>query len=190
MAKRKPKPVYNGITFDSQDEVEFYWWCGEAVEIGVLLEFRYQHPTYCLAAEVKLERKRYGVRGQEIKPKVTTLFQEATYTADFELRFSDPSSAVECGFRTFESQPVLVDVKPAFERVHARSQVFALNQKLVYSIHGDYVEPVVPVKLFARTWCPRLALVTKAGKPRNNKNYHESPTVAEWGKSLESVPIP
>jgi len=37
VAKRKSKPTYNGLVFDSGEEVEFYQWCEEALVAGVLL---------------------------------------------------------------------------------------------------------------------------------------------------------
>ena len=73
MAKKKSKPTYNDIEFDSKEEREFFWWCEEARELGILTQFRYQHPTYTLSETVKTETPRFGARGQSIKPSVRTL---------------------------------------------------------------------------------------------------------------------
>lgn len=180
MPKRKPKPVVDGITFDSQDEVELYWWCVEARQIGLLTDFRYQFPTYQLSEAVKVEVPRVGKSGQPLKPGERTLFRETTYTSDFCLTFRQSSAIARCGLRHFKSQDVLIDVKPAFERVHARSRVFSLLQKWVYQMHGHYVQSVVPVELFAATWCPARAFLTSTGRLRNSKAYNGLRTLQQW----------
>ena len=180
MAKRRPKPTYDGLTFDSQDEIEFYWWCQEALEAGVLSGFRYQHPKLELSPKYYKTEKRFGVKGQELKPKTTTLIREATYTADFELNFASRELAARCGFLVANERRALVDVKPVFEIQQSRAAKFTVLQKWVFDKHKRYVYPVVPVDFFGGCWCPAKALLTQAGKVRKSKKYTGLPSLVDW----------
>jgi len=180
VAKRKPKPVADGRTFDSLDEVEFYWWCVEAREFGLLESFRCQSPCFTLSHAVTVEQERFGKTGNPIASRQKTLLREATYTADFQLSFSVPDMAADCGFHDVNDQPFLVDVKPAFDRDQSRERKFSVLQKWVYQCEGAYVHPVVPVEFFAKMWCPEKARFTPTGKVRNSARYNDLPTLKNW----------
>jgi hypothetical protein len=187
MAKRKQKPIANGIEFDSQDEVEFYWWCCEAIEHGILDQFRCQFPTFELAPSVTRSVPQVGKNGRAIAPKVTTILREVTYTADFELSFFPGVEPKDLGFELFGLGKVLVDVKPAFERDQSRQRKFSVLQKWVWKEHQRFVQPIVPIELFRKTWCPARAFFTPTGKPRNSKQYSELKTI---GDALKESQVP
>jgi len=175
VAKRKSKPTYNGLVFDSGEEVEFYQWCEEALVAGVLLDFRCQYTTWPLAESAKLVKPRFGAKGQPLKPSTRTLLREVTYTADFTLWTQPgrlPLESVTPGI-------YYVDVKPAYERDQARQRKFSVLQKWVFSQYGRYVEPVVPIKWFKKTWCPDKARLSPV-QQKVRSGYKDLPTLSDF----------
>lgn len=168
------KPEYNGLTFDSQEELELYFWAEEAKEHKLIADFEHQKPTWQLSDPVIEEIPRIGKRGQPIKPKRRTVLQGATYTCDF--RFYAISHFLPItGF---------VDVKPKFSIRTDNATLFSLTRKWLYQRHGVLVHSVVPFELFKQTWAPELARVTpKKREPR--KHYCDLPTVLEFRRRCE-----
>jgi len=170
MAKKRNRPEYFGIEFDSLEELEFFWWCEEAHMHGLIEEFKYQHPTFELTPKVTEEIEQFGKKGQPIKPKTRTVLQGSTYTCDFWLRgIADSMSMI----------PEYIDIKPKFERDQSRARLFSLTRKFVYFRHGVLVEARTLDELFTATWAPARAKVT----PKTNKSrkpYLKYRTVQEF----------
>ena len=171
-----PKPEYNGLIFDSPDELELYWWAEEAKEHGLIEDFEYQKPTWQLSEPVIEEIPMFGKRGKPIKPKRRTVLQGATYTCDFHFHTK---------FIRFMQLSEFIDVKPKFSRRDSDAAKFSLLRKWLYQRHGVLVHSLVPWDLFNVTFAPAKARVTpKQGKPR--KHYSELPTVLDFRRRCES----
>jgi hypothetical protein len=173
MSKKKEKPVYKEIEFDSNEEIEFYMWCEEAKEAGIISDFKYHPHTYELC-----EKKTYTIEKQ-LKTKVKTVERELlkphVYTPDFWV------SGHTKGIFKFENDFYkVIDVKGGFQQFHD-SKVFSMNQKWMHEKHGIYVEKIVPEDFFKKTFCPEGARRTKVkGIPR--KKYFYMTTVDEFLK--------
>jgi len=174
VAKRRNRPTYFGIEFDSPEELEFYWWCEEAHDRKLIQDFSYQHPTWELTPKATEEVQRVSEKtGKQLKPKTRTIVQAATYTCDFWLKgLADSMSGI----------PEFIDIKPKFERDQSRARLFSLTRKFVYYRHGVLVEAKTLDELFTATWAPTRATVTpKTGKPR--KPYQKYKTVQDFIRS-------
>ncbi|MEO1616488.1 MAG: DUF1064 domain-containing protein [Planctomycetota bacterium] len=167
------KVTYGGITFDSPDEREFYWWCEEAKANELIEDFGYQQPTFRLADPVYEFIERTGAKGQKLKPKRKTVLQGITYTVDFHL----------IGIRKGVAVSEFLDVKPAFTLRDSTASLFSAIRKWVYQRHSVLVFPVVPKELFGRTFAPANSLLTpKTRKPR--KGYQDFLTVEQYVSEL------
>ena len=177
MAKRKPKPRYGAIEFDSTEELHFYHWCEEAQRHGVLETFAYQPPFFELSHSVVKVIPQLGKKGQPIEPKHKVVLRRATYTADFMVCFTSQGKASLCGFQNVQEY---IDVKPMFHRADSRAAKFSLLQKWVYQRFQILIVPVVPGELFFRTWMPAAAMLTPTGRVRGGKSVKGMQTVQEF----------
>jgi hypothetical protein len=159
--KNKRKQIeYNGVMFDSTEEVEFCKWIEACVEYGLIEpEWEYQPITYDLftgatcAVEKELKTK--------IKKLNKHLYHPHTYDPDFKLTFTQRmfdiinSNETPCSFAGFKfiraGSPVIVDVKGGFNK---QKRSFSIDQKWTYEMYGVIVHEIVPKKLFKATFLP------------------------------------
>lgn len=172
-----PKIEYDNIDFDSVEELEFYHWCVEAKNKGIILGFIYQPPSYTLST-----KKTYTVPKQ-LKTKIRydekTLLRPHVYTADFML-YSEPGTNMD-KFPNYifigSGGEILIDVKGTFN-MYGGDRELSINQKWLYDKFDIYVNKVVPEKLFKATWVPEKVRYTpKTGKLR--KKYEGCLTIKE-----------
>ncbi len=151
--------VVDGYNFDSNEELDFYYWVTEAKGLGFVESFTYQPPSFVLFPGLKNERGKYVVR-------------EHVYTADFKIDFSDAwvefrkANGIKV-FDKFDEKTVYVDVKGGFNRFGGDRE-FSVNQKWTFSKFGVYVWKIKPFDFFhKKTWLPKKAICTrKTGKVR------------------------
>lgn len=151
--------VVDGFRFDSNEELDFYYWVREAEDLGFIEEFAYQPPSFVLFPGLKNEKGKYIVR-------------EHVYTADFKLSFSDEwirfrrDNGIKV-FDRFDEKTVYVDVKGGFNRFGGDRE-FSVNLKWVFSKFGIYVWKIKPFDFFhKKTWLPKKSVCTrKTGKVR------------------------
>jgi len=129
---------------------------------------------------------------QKTKTKIVkrTLHQGLDYTPDFiiHIPFRD--------FHVFESlfkppsinnQPsikgryrVWVDVKGTFGKYND-DKYFSALRKIVYEVRGIWIEKIVPIQLFKRTFCPeKYRWMMNRKKPTLSKMGRECQTLTEW----------
>lgn len=160
------KITYNGIQFDSPEEREFYWWCEEALDIGLIWSFEFHPKQIELSLPVKVGKK--------------SLLRAHTYTPDYLLYSEGTLSPL---YPTTEL--IYVDVKGGFS-LYNNHREFSVNQKWIYQKHGVYVNKVVPETFFKQMWVPEKARLTpKTGQIR--KKYAECRTVGDYEKTLDKA---
>lgn len=168
-SKRKVKPIYKGIQLDSSEEVEFYMWLEEAKEYGYISEFEFHNKDFQL-----IESRKIPCSKALFKQGYLTL-RGCRYELDFKFK-------PNIKFNEFEHCLVLdqdgwyyVDTKSPFKGAET---VFSIKQKLVYEHYATYVNRVVPLDFFKKTWRPRLAGLTE--KKRDvQKKYQGIKTIKE-----------
>ena len=166
----QPKDI-NPTEMDSDEERQFYDWLIEAESVDLVSNIEYHPGSFTLAerASVQIE--------QQLKTKTKTvekfLLHPHSYTPDFVFvwhgLFSPFFTRQNCTW---------VDVKGSFG-LHGDSKQFRLNQKWMWARYGIYVNEVVPVKLFKKTWVPESCRWTpKQKKPV--KKYVGCKTIDEF----------
>jgi len=186
MAKNKRKEVeYNGVLYDSTEEVEFVYWLEDAVVLGLVEpDWIYQPITWTLAppAKINIERKLKTKTRNETR----TLYQQHVYTPDFLIKFTKKTfdictgSIIPPSYSSFSylrpNSGIYIDVKGSFNKT---KRSFSIDQKWVFSKYGVYVHEIVPKKLFIGTWVPELARYTPV-KRDVRKPYLDTPTLDEY----------
>lgn len=154
------------LGYDSDEELYFDWWLEELIGIGLVEERIYQPQSFVLAEKEKLS---------------SITLREHIYTADYRIIWNN-------GNRYFTQlcQPInyvlnknylknpiyfdgtqsWVEIKPV-HIPHNMQRLFVLNQKWVRYRYKIYVQMIVPIILFEKTFYPVNYLALK----RNVKNY-------------------
>lgn len=157
LPKKKKNPiVFDGLEFDSPDELEFYHWLVEARDHGVIDRFNTDPETYLLTPDVRIECVKY------LKTKTTHVIRQILkphyYTPDFEFWVTDPRVPYFLGMYSSttasDTARYIVDVKNRAYSIYNNHREFSINQKLMFQTHGLYVPAVDPRKLFKRTFVP------------------------------------
>lgn len=170
--------------YKSQEERQFADWLEVCMTYGLVKHWQYEPKSFVL-----IPAKTYTVV-QQLKTKTKTvektLHQEASYTPDFMVEFTDEGLALFKGvfsdsYHTNGSKTLFIDTKGEFDRRQGDGRFFSLIRKLMYDKHGIWVEKVIPKRLFKETFAPetvrwmrnrKTATLTKVGS--------ESKTVGDF----------
>lgn len=165
--------------FDSAEEKYFSWYLDELKDTGYIENYEAQPESYVLSEPA------FYNHAKQLKTKtkliVKKLIREHIYTADFRIvwaekarglffnKLIDPIDLSKVPFVSNYYSVSTVEIKPAFDQ-NNMTRLFAINQKWMYQKQGVYVQKIVPVKLFEKTFTPKKYLTTdKSGKPRKLK---------------------
>lgn len=180
----------DGITFDSWEEVYFYWWAKELKEAGYVQEIFFHPKSFELSDTLSVP---YVKPMKKVKDKVLQhkLLNDHIYTTDCMIIWNTKA----LGLLTFSLAQVnqmphlknevelipanedggtgtiysFIEVKPIFDQ-NNMTRLAKINQKWVWEKYNRYVEIVIPEKLFKKTFTPERYLVTnKSFKARNLK---------------------
>lgn len=165
------------IVLDSKEELEFYEWCIEGYNNG-LLNYIYHPQTFILSEEFRYDK----IVKLKNKEKIVNkkLLGEHVYTPDFLIELNDKFCelfadskmfmTIEKDINKFKEFPLkcYIDIKGSFQRFDgARS--FSINQKWMWSKYSIYINKIVPEKLFKETWVPYNATLTPKTKQIREK---------------------
>lgn len=144
----KKKYIYNNITYDSKEEVEFAQWCDEAQRLGVINNYTYHCVEYLLSEK-------------------NDFFRKHIYTPDFSIEINDKYKNL------FPMQTMVIDVKGAFAK-HDGERSFRINQKWVYDKYKVYIHKVIPKEWFEKYGVPELCRFTEKTKKEREcyKNFN------------------
>ena len=150
--KRKEKPVYDSIQFDSTEEVEFYMWLKEAKTFGYIKNLEFHNDIFKLFEKSKIPCS------TDIRKQGFLTLQDCEYELDFRFKPTPKFDELKHGLLVNESGWCYVDTKGDFK---GADTVFSIKQKLMYKEYLIYVNRVVPLKFFKLTWRPIKAGLTK-----------------------------
>lgn len=174
--KKKKIHSYNGITFDSAEEIDFYKWCQLALQYQLIVDMEYQ-PEGFLLSEKKTYKtiKQLKTKTKEIEKH---LLHPHEYTADFKLTINDNIFPLYSNTSEF-----YIDVKGTFQQ-NDGNRSFSINQKWIYDRYAVYINKVIPEKFFKLTFVPDNVRIGKSGNPL--KKYKECPTIQKFLSQLEN----
>jgi len=152
--------TFNGMTFDSLDEIWAYHYFTECYEHDLIEGFVYHPPSIEIFPPVKHKEivtvKKHG-KFVDVE-KESTLLRECSYTPDFVLY--DIDKRLVPYFRESKKGIYYVDVKPKFARFHDDKQ-FSIICKAIYYVHKIYVNKMICPDLFKKTFCPKACFYTE-----------------------------
>lgn len=175
--KGKEKPFYDGVEFDSIDEVQFYMWLKAAEKAGLVGKWIYHPPTIEVLPAFK--EKVVDVIQLKTKSKVVertkTILHNASYTPDFQI-FAIPDSRIRAFFRVSSDGTYWVDVKGKFSgSVHGgEMKYFSLLTKVLWYLKHIFINKIIVRDLTEATFCPDELKVTKTGKPSTIFKGHKT----------------
>lgn len=157
------KTTFEGIEFDSQEEVDFYIFLQDCSLYGLVESVVHQPGPY----ELVPKAVRHVWKHFKTKPprqEERTLFQGHNYTPDFEVRWTpkflrtfphaklllvetDGTEIADPAEEWKGSLHGLIDVKGGFNR-HGGDRIFPIHQKLMWHKYHLPVTKVVPDEFF------------------------------------------
>jgi hypothetical protein len=172
-------PEYNGVRFDSEEELHFVYWLED---MNIPYEY---HPEPLILSEPV-----YTYESKQLKTKTKvvrkTLLRACTYGADFKVRLDDidmNTYRVSGWWPDADVNYIYIDIKGKFGANSQDGAKFSIVQKWTYQRHGIYVNKVIPEDLFNITFCPDRCRYTKTGKPK--KAYSKCKTLKEYKERNE-----
>ena len=168
------------IEFDSAEEKQFYNWLIELRDAGLVEKWDSINDIYQPASFKLFDTAKYNELSKG-KLKECTLLREHIYSPDFKLTFTKkfyetfPREVLKKYFKFLpisedlsDISPVYIDIKGTFNS-NAGDRVFSINQKWVYLIHKQFINKIVPEKLFADTFVPETERYTEKTKKLREK---------------------
>lgn len=163
--KSKKKKIYeaNGIIFDSNEELEFYYWLVEAVNDMFIAGFIYHPFTFELAKKKTYQVEVTNKRGTRTLEK--HLLNNCEYTPDFKITPGRYFSALKTGWHIASDNNYWIDTKGTFARFND-ARYFSVMQKWMYDATGIYINKVIPKLLFKKTFVPAAVAYNLNGSRR------------------------
>lgn len=187
MAKRE----YNGIEYDSKEEVEFVQWLEEAQTAGFVVDWHYQPETFVLS-----ERKAYAPHGSS-----KFLLHPQKYTPDFFVKFEKKFNDAFPDVVVYDQSDFMMrvdkwgayfDIKGLFGRGmnNSSAYTFPVLQKWLYDKHHIFVNKVVARDMkckekvtkqgfFSKTWVPKAAAYDRRRVHVRNKTFENCKLIEE-----------
>lgn len=174
----------NREDFDSNEEMYFYWWAKELQDEGYIKSIEAQPKPFDLSDS--LVTSYY----MQMKTKGKTVPEEILkghiYTTDFKIVWNDKANGIfttalhgDTRKKKGSSLQFIishidldgslyshVEIKPIFDR-NNMTRLVKINQKWVWDKYKEYVNIIIPIKHFNKTFTPnRFLLTDKSMKPR------------------------
>lgn len=181
--------TYEGIEFDSQDEIEFYIWLKCMESMGMVCSIAVHPRTYVL-----FEGERFSMK-ETMKTKVKqverSVLQPHTYTPDFQFHSADARLGYLINMYPAYPGPMatayIVDVKNKAYSIYNNHREFSINQKWMQQKNGTHVNMVDPRKLFKQTFVPEEIRYMKNRKvPTVRKPFIKCPTEQEFIRAVKT----
>lgn len=150
MKRKKDKLIFEGITFDSEEEIQFYIFLRDAKRLGLIVDFQYQPESFLLVPKAT-EDIIVNLKSGKQKVKTKVVYREHSYTADFWVKvnpekFYNSTILNSSKIRLIDDE-FYVDVKGDYNR-HGGDRIFPIHQKLVFWKYHKHVNKIVPDEFF------------------------------------------
>lgn len=119
------KIVYDGITFDSKDEIRRYNELLILKKAGEIHDLKYHEQFELIPAQYETV-ERYSKTGKRLKDGLKLVERAAVYTSDFSY------------YLTVTGEKIVEDVKCE----KTKTETYVLRRKLIYKIYGIKIKEV------------------------------------------------
>lgn len=150
---KKSKFNADGYSFDSLEEIEFYFFLRDALKLKLITEYVYQPDSLVICPKATITQKIPYKRKSGYKTITSTLYSEAKYTPDFKFKATDKLFHYFPQFKNLlretEGKWFYIDVKGAYNRYGGDRQ-FSLHRKLVFHLFQIHINKVIPQLFFQK----------------------------------------
>lgn len=197
MAKKREKIKEDGHEFDSNEEQYFWWWVRSLKEAGYIKDVVFQPESFKLADSL------WGSYYKEMKRVPDKLVQEEImpgklYTCDAMIMWEEKAkdiffTDIKSTLRKKERNSMkyllahkidsdsfngndwysYIEVKPVFDQ-NNMTMLAKVNIKWVYEKYQQYINMVIPEKLFNKTFTPKRFLYCNKDTNRKRKLKHKN----------------
>lgn len=171
--KRRNYYVYDEIDFDSREEVYFYWYLLDLKSKGIIKEIIF-HPD----SMILFDKDDYP-DAKEFK------LQSHSYTADFKIIWNNDyyddwdyfDMKINYDDDQLEFYSIL-EIKPTHDKYNM-IRLFKLNQKWIYADSNIFVDLVIPINHFKKTFYPKRYYHTDSVS-RKRKGHKEFVNIEDF----------
>lgn len=178
----KKEYEYNGVILDSYEEYQFVMYLKDLKQNNYIKNFEKNTISLEIYPAAKIDIK-YLNKKNIINIKEKHLLHNLSYTYDFKIEWLPKAKNVfyinlieiftfneklinKIYFHCLESDVSYIDVKGSFAGRNNNSAItFPIIQKILFS-KGQFIQKVIPKKLFKETFVPQKELLTSTGKIR------------------------
>lgn len=179
--KTATKGIYNGLEYDSLDELGMLQWLFELKNQGFIKSIK-RSMSYLLSDDLTNNFAEPVKKGNSSKPATQCLLRGHSYTAEFDICWDwtkakdkfvwdqNSHTKFEKLFigefnRNHNEIATVIEVKPSFDQ-NNMERLFKLNQKWMWDKYKIFVNLVKINDLFPKTFVPKAYLTTPTGRPR------------------------
>lgn len=164
--------------FDSHEELYYSWYLDELQDAGFIKSYEAQHVFHLLPDVNHIyTKKMVRVADKEVE---YSLMKGHIYTTDFKIEWDESAKGIFYEDLTDppEHTPMtkalyiakegvtFIEIKPKFDFKNM-TRLVKINIKWVWSLYNEYVQIVVPEKMFKKTFTPnRYQYTNKSNKKR------------------------
>lgn len=171
--KKAVTGVYQGIPYDSLEEMAFLQWAFELKRGGYIRSIK-RADSYLLCDGLQNNYAQQLVT--KSKPMQQCLLHGHSYTPEFEIQWEMKAYTKFiwdiASHKKFEGHLIAnnegvtyIEIKPMFDQ-NNMERLFKLNQKWMWDKHSLFVNLVKCPELFSATFTPQEYLTTRTGKTR------------------------
>lgn len=179
--KKATTGVYNGIPYDSLEEMAFLQWAQELIAAGYIRSIERAESFLLCDGMVINYAEQLKTKS---KPVQQTILHGHSYTPEFRIVWYPKAADKLIGLlkdkkkfdklflgtndESFPELVTFIEIKPLWDQ-NNMERLFKVNQKWMWQRHNIFVNLVKCPELFARTFTPNEYLTTKTGKNRQIK---------------------
>ena len=151
MSRGKNFVKYEGIEFDSQEEVQFYIFLRDLKQYGYVKHFTYHPDPFLITPSVHKDIQTFSKSGKPVV-KTKTIFRQHSYTADFKVQVDLEKFLPLVNQKInllINGDTFFVDTKGSFNN-YGGDRLFSIHQKLVYDKFKEFINKIVPSDFFVK----------------------------------------
>lgn len=170
----------SNLDVDSNEELYIVWWLEELRDNGYVVSYE-RCVSFVLSDNIQLTKTKKQKKG--CKQVIAQLLSGHNYTPDFKVFWHETAIGVFVSLNLdlplngfWENGKLIsyVEVKPAFDQ-NNMTRLFKINQKWIYQVYHIFINLIVPIKLFEKTFVPKRFLFTnKTNKLRKTELSYRS----------------
>lgn len=144
MSKTIKSHIYNNVTYDSLEEIEFQKFLDEAKEKGFIKKYIYQPPSYEL-----IPKATETITDSKGKTKEKVLYRSHSYTADWIIYPNQKFIDLPHKWKINYDGTYIVDIKGTYN-LYGGDRILPIHQKLLYEKFKLHLNKVNPQELFLK----------------------------------------